>query len=395
MPRSHWTALRTVLLVATLLAGLVAVRWLVTGGLNRPMAPPAPPRPAPVRIAHAPPGTRLSLGGRQPIVIDPATGSIARIAPGSGDVTELFRQGGSTVLVADRRVWAVPAGRVGPPRPLGEAAIALPALADDRVWLVDARYGASGRQRYVLVEVGLADGRVHTRWTLPYQTAPIAVLPSGLLARGLQDDLEVVEPGSGRVRAVLARTARFVDARGGRVAWLELRAGRVRPGWPHAGHLRPPGRTRRPRPGRRRPGPGPRRAACWIRGRDPDRVQALPRLGLEWLAVLLRGRPRDHVDWRLAAGRRVRRPAWAGCRSGPGERAELRGRELARPPRRGVGAASDRCRHGRRRVHKWAAICNSVQSSGVSGRPHLGRSTGGRACLPEALGDVAAATESG
>jgi hypothetical protein len=223
MPRSHWTALRTVLLVATLLAGLVAVRWLVTGGLNRPMAPPAPPRPAPVRIAHAPPGTRLSLGGRQPIVVDPATGSIARIAPGSGDVTELFRQGGSTVLVADRRVWAVPAGRVGPPRPLGEAAIALPALADDRVWLVDARYGASGRQRYVLVEVGLADGRVHTRWTLPYQIAPIAVLPSGLLVRGLQDDLEVVEPGSGRVRAVLARTARFVDARGGRVAWLESR----------------------------------------------------------------------------------------------------------------------------------------------------------------------------
>src|SRR6266566_7747152 len=76
-----------------------------------------------------------------------------------------------------------------------DLAIALPALADDRVWLVDARYGASGRQRYVLVEVGLADGRVHTRWTLPYQTAPIAVLPSGLLARGLQDDLEVVEPG--------------------------------------------------------------------------------------------------------------------------------------------------------------------------------------------------------
>src|SRR6266498_4911604 len=132
------------------------------------------------------------------------------------------------VLAANGRVWAVPAGRVGPGRPLGAAAIVLPALADDRVWLVDARYGASGRQRYVLVEVGLVDGRVHTRWTLPYQTAPIAVLPSGLLARGLQDDLEVVEPGSGRVRAVLARTARFVDARGGRVAWLEGRDLHVR-----------------------------------------------------------------------------------------------------------------------------------------------------------------------
>ncbi len=132
------------------------------------------------------------------------------------------------VLAANGRVWAVPAGRVGPGRPLGAAAIVLPALADDRVWLVDARYGASGRQRYVLVEVGLVDGRVHTRWTLPYQAAPVAVLPSGLLARGLEDDLEVVEPGSGRVRALLARTGSFVDARGGRVALLAGRDLHVR-----------------------------------------------------------------------------------------------------------------------------------------------------------------------
>jgi hypothetical protein len=72
----------------------------------------------------------------------------------------------------------------------------------------------------VLDEVGLADGRVHTRWTLPYQAAPVAVVPDGVLAKGIEDDLEVIEPGSGRVRSVLARTASFVDARGGRVAWL-------------------------------------------------------------------------------------------------------------------------------------------------------------------------------
>ena len=227
MPRSHRTTLQSALLiVATLLASLVAVRWLVTGGLNRPMAPPAA-TPTPIgpargsaRTAVAPLGTRLSLGGRQPIVVDPASGAVARIAPDSGDLTVLFRQGGYTVLVANRRVWAAPAGRVGPRRPLGGAATVLPAVDDDRVWLVDARYGSSGQQRYVLAEVGLEDGRVHTRWTLPYQAAPVAVLPSGVLARGLEDDLEVIEPGSGRVRAVLARTASFVDAHGDRVAWL-------------------------------------------------------------------------------------------------------------------------------------------------------------------------------
>jgi hypothetical protein len=210
MPRSHWTALQSVLLVAALLAGLVAVRWLTTGGLSRPVVPPAPAPLRPERGAAltslAPPGTRLSLGGRQPIVVDPASGTVARIPPDSGDYTVLFRQGSYTVLVADRRAWAVPA--------------ALPALTDDRVWLVDVRYGASGQLRYTLVEVGLADGRVNSRWTLPYQAIPVAVLPSGLLARDLEDNLEVVEPGSGRVRALLARTARFVDARGSRVAWL-------------------------------------------------------------------------------------------------------------------------------------------------------------------------------
>jgi hypothetical protein len=232
VPRSYRTTLQSVLMVVVLLAGLVVVRWLVSGGLNRPIAPPAQApldtARGPARTAVAPPGTRLSLGGRQPMVVDPASGTFARIGPGSDDLTVVFRHGRYTVLLANRQAWAVPAGRVGPRRLLGGAATVLPALADDRVWLVDARYEASSRQRYVLDEVGLEDGRVHTRWTLPYQAAPVAVVPSGLLAQGIDDDLEIIEPGSGRVRAVLAHAASFVDARGGRVAWLAGRELHVR-----------------------------------------------------------------------------------------------------------------------------------------------------------------------
>ncbi len=137
-----------------------------------------------------------------------------------------FRQGDHTVLVANRRAWTVPAGRAGPRRLLGRAVAALPALADDRVWLVDVSYGTP--QEYGLVEVGLADGRTYTRWTLPYQVTPLAVLRPGVLARTFEDDLEVVDPGSGRVRALLARSATFLDARGDRVAWLAGRDLHVR-----------------------------------------------------------------------------------------------------------------------------------------------------------------------
>jgi hypothetical protein len=232
VPRSYRTALRSVLLIVVVLAGLVAVRWLVSGGLDRPIAPPAlapaGPEGPPPRTAVAPAGTRLSLGGRQPMLADPAAGTFAPIVPASDDAAVVFRQGASTVLLVNRRAWAVPAGRAGPRRPLGAAATVLPALADDRVWLVDADYGASGRQRYVLTEVGLGDGRVHNRWTVPYQAAPVAVLPSGVLAQSIDGDLEVVEPGSGRVLAILARAATFVDAHGGRVAWLAGRHLHVR-----------------------------------------------------------------------------------------------------------------------------------------------------------------------
>lgn len=225
MSRSRRGAPQSVLLVAACLAGLVAARWSVTGALDRPMAPPASvrlwqdPDGRATPTIPAPFGTRLSLGGRQPIVVDPASGTVSPISPHPNGQTVLFRQGDHTVLVADQRAWAVRAGRTGPRRSLGRAVAVLPSLAGDRVWLVTIRYGSPERW-FNLVEVGLADGRARSHLTLPIQAAPVAVLPSGVLTRSLEDDLQVVEPGSGRVRVRLARASTFVDARGDRVAWL-------------------------------------------------------------------------------------------------------------------------------------------------------------------------------
>jgi hypothetical protein len=224
--RSRRDVVQSILLVAAALVGLVAVRSSVAGGLSAPLVAPVPtvsPAPAttvppPSRLPVAA-GTRLSLGGRRPVVVDPATGSLQRIASAGIEPTSLFRQGSFTVLLSGGRAWAVPAGQAGPRRPLGRAVVALPALAADQAWLVDIRDGPPER-RYDLVEVGLADGRRHAHWTLPYQVAPVAVLRGGVLASDLDGDLVVVEPGSGRVRALLARDASFLDARGDRVAWL-------------------------------------------------------------------------------------------------------------------------------------------------------------------------------
>jgi hypothetical protein len=234
MPRFRRDAFQSVLLVVAVLAGLVAVRWAVTGGLGQSLAPPAltsaPPRPdrGPARRIAAPPRTRLSLGGRQPLLVNPAGGTVTPLPFNPRTRTVLFRQGAHTVFVSDERAWAAPAGRAAPLRPLGRALAVLPALADDRVWLVDARYGEPEAQLYELVEVGLADGRTHTRWTLPYQAAPVAILPSGVLARDPEDNLQVVAPGSGRVRTALGKAATFVDARDSRVAWVEGRDLHVR-----------------------------------------------------------------------------------------------------------------------------------------------------------------------
>jgi hypothetical protein len=226
--RSRGDVVRSILQILAALLVLVAVRWTVTGGISRPIVAPSPtvaPAPTAGSPAGGPPtriqaaaGTRVSLGGRQPAVVDPASGSLQRLAP-AGQGTSLFRQGSFTVLVADGRAWAVPAGQAGPQRLLGRANFTLPALAKDRVWLVETRFGP-GEQRYDLVEVGLADGRRHAHATLPYQVAPVAVLRPGVLASDLDGDLVLVEPGTGRVRTLLARDASFLDASADRVAWL-------------------------------------------------------------------------------------------------------------------------------------------------------------------------------
>jgi hypothetical protein len=220
--RSRREVAQSVLLLLAALAALVAVRWSVTGALSRPLVAPAAsvaptPGPAPRRLVAAP-GTRLSLGGRRPAVVDPASGSLRRIAS-AGQGVNLFRQGRFTVLVADGHAWAVPTGQAGPRRLLGRAALALPAQAADRAWLVDNRFDRPER-RYDLVEVDLADGRRHAHWTLPYQFAPVALVRWGVLARDLDGDLVVVAPGGGRVRMLVARDATFLDVRGDRVAWL-------------------------------------------------------------------------------------------------------------------------------------------------------------------------------
>jgi hypothetical protein len=177
MSRSRLRALRSALLVV---AGLIGVRWLVTGGLDRPMAAPAAPhrgdRSAPA--VSAPVGTRLSLGGYQPLVVDATDGAVLRIPSEPDDQALLFRQGHHTVLVANGHAWATPAGRASQRRALGPAMAVLPGLAADRVWLVTVGYESPARW-YRLVEVGLVDGRAHARRTLPLQATPVAVLPAG------------------------------------------------------------------------------------------------------------------------------------------------------------------------------------------------------------------------
>jgi hypothetical protein len=226
--RSRRDVLQSVLLLVAGLMALVVARWSITGGISRPIVAPvstvapvptaAVPRGAPPRL-RVDGKTRVSLGGRQPAVVDPTTGSIRRIPAAENRGVSLFRQGSSTVLVGDGHAWATPAGQAGPWRLLGRAVRALPAVDKDRAWLLDTRFGSPERH-HDLVEVGLADGRRHAHWTLPYQVAPVAVLPSGLLAKDLDGDLVVVEPGSGRVRTLLARDATFLDVRDQRVAWL-------------------------------------------------------------------------------------------------------------------------------------------------------------------------------
>ena len=297
--RSRGDVVRSILLIVAALMGLVAVRWSVTGELSRPIVAPAPTvAPAstiaasydPPRPIQAAAGTRLSLGGREPAVVDPATGSIRRISPAADQAVSLFRQGSFTVLVADGHASAVPAGQAGPRRPLGPALQVIPARATNRAWLVDTRSGPP-EQHYDLVEVGLADGRRHTHWTLPYRVAPVAVVPSGVVANDSTGPGGVAQTVAGFGPA--GPDATFVDARGDRVA---LRAETCCTSAPE----------RETRPWCRRPGE---------RGLYGAGVPVRGRAALRWA----RSPPAD-AGWPCTPSRRPRSPD--GIATGPG-RAEL------------------------------------------------------------------------
>jgi hypothetical protein len=215
---------RSLLLVAAILGGLLAARWAVTGGLSEPIVPSAPTEPtlagAPPRALPGSDGTRLTFGGRQVLMLDPHAGGITRVPQPPAERVQVWRQGRFTVMVEPREeAWVVPAGQAGPRRGLGPVSTVLPAVDADQVWLVTARFG-NPEQTYLLDLVELATGRRVSRRTLSYRTAPVAVVPQGVVATDLDDNLVLVDPERGRVRR-LAEKAQFVDAHGSMVAWLD------------------------------------------------------------------------------------------------------------------------------------------------------------------------------
>ena len=220
-------ALRTVLVVGLVLAALVAVRWSVTGGLTRPLAPPAQPtaprEPGPsAGDLAALRGISLYLGGRQVLVVDAASGAISSIpSPGAGRV-RVLRQGRFIILLArDGGVAVQPAGLPSKQRSLGDAIDVLPSPRPDRVWLV-SQGDTTPDQAYVLREVALDSNRSLRRWTLPYDAEPLAVVPRGVVIRDLQNGFEVRDP-RGRLLTRLGRDLTFLDQHGSLLAYLDDR----------------------------------------------------------------------------------------------------------------------------------------------------------------------------
>jgi hypothetical protein len=222
-PGGRQRALAGLVAVVSMLGVLVVARLAVSGGLSEPIAPPTPTEPPLQRapVAPGPAGVRLTLGGRQLFLLDTAAGAVTPIPmPGNAERVNVLRQGESTVLVErGERAWVVPAGRSGPLRDLGPVSGVLPAEEEDRIWLVTTRYGRS-EQAYLLDQVRLPSGRRLARLALTYRTAPVAVVPQGVLAADLDGALVLVDPATGKVRR-LAEQAHFVDAHGSLVAWLD------------------------------------------------------------------------------------------------------------------------------------------------------------------------------
>jgi hypothetical protein len=219
--------LRSLAVLLGVLLALVAVRWAFTGALNRPLAPPAETsgrqqQPSSDDLA-ALRGTMLYLGGRQVLVADAGTATIATIpAPGAGRV-RVLRQGGFIVMfsrdggVAVRRAD----GRSKPVLVREDAIDVLPSPDPGRVWVVTHDDGIPERA-YRLHEIDLASAHQLRLWTLAYDTEPVAVLPGGVLVRDLQDGFELRDPHSRRGTA-LGRELTFLDSHGSLIAYLDDR----------------------------------------------------------------------------------------------------------------------------------------------------------------------------
>jgi hypothetical protein len=219
--------LRSLAVLLGVLLALVAVRWALTGALNRPLAPPGETSGRQQEASGADlaalRGTMLYLGGRQVLVADAGTATIAAIpAPGAGRV-RVLRQGGFIVMfsrdggVAVRRAD----GRSKQVVVREDAIDVLPSPDPGRVWVVTHDDGVP-EQAYRLHEIDLASARQLRLWTLAYDTEPVAVLPNGVLVRDLQDGFELRDPDSRR-GTTLGRELTFLDSHGSLVAYLDDR----------------------------------------------------------------------------------------------------------------------------------------------------------------------------
>ena len=222
--------LRGVAVLVAALTGLIAVRWAVTGGPSRSLAPPGSaavqvrhangPAPAALPLLR---GNLLYLGGRQALVLDPASGAINALdRPGAGRL-RVLRQGGFIVLLArDGQAAVQPANGASRPRPLGQARDVLPSSHPDHVWLVSQKALAPD-QTYLLREVDLATRRALRSWTLPYDAEPVAVVPQGVVVSDLHDDLMLRDPSGRRPPRPLGAGLTFIDAHGSMLAYLDYR----------------------------------------------------------------------------------------------------------------------------------------------------------------------------
>lgn len=226
-PPRRPSPLRSLAVLLGVLLALVAVRWGFTGALNRPLAPPGETsgrqeEPSSGDLA-ALRGTMLYLGGRQVLVADAGTATIAAIpAPGAGRV-RVLRQGGFIVMFSrDGGVAVRPADGRSKQVVVREDAIdVLPSPDPGRVWVVTHDDGVPERA-YQLHEIDLASAHQLRLWTLAYDTEPVAVLPGGVLVRDLQDGFELRDPHSRRGTA-LGRELTSLDSHGSLVAYLDDR----------------------------------------------------------------------------------------------------------------------------------------------------------------------------